>query len=417
VKRVNKRHLIFALVFTLLCIAGFNVYQQTAQEQTASTEPVKILAAKSHKHSASGVVSIDVKYVNNTLHLLSGKIDQGKHSLWYQSSQDQGETWSDPINTTSGLDIQAKFHRGNDARLAVQGNNIVAVWMSKKEGAPHNAGPMMSVRSADGGQSWQLATMPADWDGPHGFFAMDGNEEQISLVWLDSREQVGKGSQGLRYSNSYDGGLTWSKNITLDQQTCACCWNTARFDNSGQFYVLYRDKNPSDMALGQVNQQQQWQRLNTVGEFNWDFEGCPHIGGGFAIGNKQNQFHTTVSTGHEQYLGVYYLNSIDQGRSWSVPIQLGESSAVHSDLAVDDNGNLIAAWDFISDSGFQVIYSESKDQGENWSEPQLLSGNDKGASHPRVIAMQDGFLILWTKKDVNGVHTLRTARINAGTAK
>jgi hypothetical protein len=161
------------------------------------------------------------------------------------------------------------------------------------------------------------------------------------------------------------------------------------------------------MALGQVNQQQQWQRLNTVGEFNWVFEGCPHIGGGFAIDNKQTRFHTTVSTGHEQYLGIYYLNSIDQGQSWSVPVQLGDSSAVHSDLAVDHNGNLIAAWDFISDSGFQVVYSESYDNGVNWSEPQLLSVNDKGSSHPRVVSMQDGFLILWTEKDVDGVHTLR----------
>ena len=403
---MNKRHVIFILIVALLGVVGFNVYQPLSQEQTTSTEPAKSMAAKAHKHTASGVVSIDIKYVNDTLHLLSGKIEQGKHGLWYQSSQDQGKTWSESVNATAGLDIQAKFHRGNDARLAVQGNHIVAVWMSKKEGAPHNAGPMMSVRSADGGQSWQLATMPADWQGPHGFFAMDGNDEQISLVWLDSREQVGKGSQGLRYSNSTDGGLTWSKNLTLDQETCACCWNTAVFDDKGQLYVLYRDKNPSDMALGQVNEQQ-WQRLNTVGEFNWDFEGCPHIGGGFAIDTIQKQFHATVSTGHEQHLGVYYLNSVDQGQSWSTPIQLGDSRAVHSDVAVANNGNLIAAWDFISDSGFQVVHSESNDQGMNWSKAKLLSADDKASSHPRVVAMQDNALILWTEKDVDGVHTLR----------
>lgn len=194
-------------------------------------------------HAATGVVSIDIKYVDDTAHLLLGKVEQDNHSLWYQSSHDQGQTWTSLVNITAGLDITAKLRRGNDARLAVQGDNIVAVWMSRADGTPHNAGSMMSVRSNDAGKTWQQATMPADWDGPHGFFAMDGNDKQINLVWLDSREQTGRGSQGMRYTSSQDGGVTWLKNQTLDQQTCACCWNTARFNDDGEFYVLYRDKN------------------------------------------------------------------------------------------------------------------------------------------------------------------------------
>ncbi|PHS69521.1 MAG: hypothetical protein COB23_06095 [Methylophaga sp.] len=410
---MNKQKIIIGLAVLVLALAVyFFSHDRTTHQHGSTTEQAGVSV---RPHSTSGVVSVDIKFVNGRLHLLLGKLDQDQDqaSLWYQSSPDHGQTWSKLVNITATMDITAKFHRGNDARLAVQGNNIVAVWMSKKEGAPHNAGPMMSVRSADGGQSWQQAGMPADWDGAHGFFAMDSNEKQISLVWLDSRQQLGKGSQGMRYTHSQNGGITWLANKTLDQQTCACCWNTARFDGEGQLYVLYRDKQPSDMALGQVDQHGKWQRLSSVGDFNWDFEGCPHIGGGLAF-DESGQFHATVATGHEQYLGVYYLNSVDQGRSWSAKIQLGDSSAVHSDIAVLDNGIVLATWDQISESGFEVVYALSQDGGETWGEQIAISTKGIRSSHPRVIAMNKEFLLLWTESTVGGAHSLQTKLIING---
>jgi len=370
-------------------------------------------AHEKQNHSAESlekgsIVSIDIKFIDNTVHLLQGEVKQDQHHLWYQSSTDQGKTWSQAVDAFSGLDLKARMHRGTDARFAVQGDNLVAVWTSLKLGAPHNSGPVASVRSEDGGQSWQLSAMPADWNGSHGFFAMDGNDDRISLTWLDSREQIGKGTQGLRFTTSTDGGLTWAKNDTLDPQTCACCWNTATFDNEGDFYILYRDKKPSDMALGRVNKQQQWQRLNTVGEFNWDFDGCPHIGGGLAIDEKQKRFHATVGTGLEENPGVYYLNSIDKGLSWSNPIQLGDSSAVHSDIAVANNGQLLAAWDHLTEFGFQIVYATSMDNGVSWSIANTVSAPDKPSSHPRIAAMDDAFLVVWTESDADGIHSLKT---------
>lgn len=358
--------------------------------------------------NSGSIASVDIKFIDNTVHLLLGEITPDQQHLWYQTSIDQGKTWSDPVDSFAGLNLEARMHRGTDARFALQGDNLVAVWTSLKEDAPHRSGPMASVRSSDGGQSWQLSTMPADWDGSHGFFAMDGNDERISLVWLDSREQIGKGTQGLRFTTSVNGGISWSKNETLDPQTCACCWNTASFDDTGDLYILYRDKKPSDMALGQVNQQQKWQRINTVGEFNWDFDGCPHIGGGLAIDAQQNRFHATVGTGLEDKAGIYYLNSTDQGQHWSDPIQLGDNSAVHSDLAIAESGQLLAAWDHVTEFGFQIRYATSSDQGLTWTMSTTLSDQDKPASHPKVVAMNDAFLIVWTESDTDGIHSLQT---------
>ena len=402
---MTKRNLILFICVILIAVATLLLSEEAAShhDSKVSTTPA------SFKVMTEGVVSVDVKFVNDTVHLLLGRIEQEHASLWYQSSTDQGQTWSQAVDINNGLNIKARFHRGNDARLAVQGNNIVAVWMSRKEGAPHNAGPMMSVRSSDLGKTWQLSTSPADWDGPHGFFAMDGDDERISLVWLDSRKKAGTGAQGLRFTSSLDGGMSWLDNKTLDGQSCACCWNNARFNDNGDFYVVYRDKQPSDMAIGKLNQAQQWQHLSSVGAFEWDFQGCPHMGAGFDIDAEQ-QFHSTVSTGLEDKEGVYYLSSNDQGLSWSEPVQLGDNTAVHSDLAVNTRGDVLAAWDRVTESGFQIVYSRSNNDSELWTEASLISAQGTRSSHPRVIAMNDTFLVLWTESDKTG-HRLKMKRL------
>lgn len=167
------------------------------------------------------------------------------------------------------------------------------------------------------------------------------------------------------------------------------------------------------MAIGKVDQQHQWQRLSTVGDFDWDFQGCPHIGGSLAFDEK-NYFHATVGTGHEQYAGLYYLNSLDQGVTWSDPIRLGDDSAVHSDLAVNDQGYITASWDKITATGYQVVYAQSKDQGQTWSEAKVLSVADKSSSHPRVVAMKDIVLVVWTESDANSKHILKMTTVSNG---
>jgi len=365
-------------------------------------------------YSSNNVTSVDIKYFDHAVHLLLGKKINNKDSFWYQSSVDQGESWSTPVNITQGLAINARVVRGNDARLAVQGEHLVAVWGSRIENVNHNAGPMVVMASDDGGKSWETIDSPADWNGAHGFFAMDADENTISLTWLDSRTKKGKGAtQGLRYSKSIDGGLSWSTNLTLDERSCACCWNTAKY-HDGQFYVFYRDKDPSDMTLGKVDSEQGWQQLSTVGNFNWDFQGCPHIGGSIAFDDEMGLIHSTVGTGHTEHSGTYYLNSTDKGQSWTEPFRLGEDTAVHSDLAVSGEGEVLATWDNITATGFRIAYSQSIDQGKNWTKTVIASDEGIRATHPRVVAMTNKFLLLWTEGKAKEASTMRMMAIPFG---
>jgi Neuraminidase (sialidase) len=109
--------------------------------------------------------------------------------------------------------------------------------------------------------------------------------------------------------------------------------------------------------------------------------------------------HAIVGTGHPDHLGVHYSYSDDTGKNWSIAMQLGDESAVHSDIASHDNGRVVAIWDMMSESGLAIFVAESTDQGNHWSEPKQLSKVGMRATHPRIIKTKNGFLAVWTETD------------------
>jgi thiol-disulfide isomerase/thioredoxin len=161
------------------------------------------------------------------------------------------------------------------------------------------------------------------------------------------------------------------------------------------------------MAIAKVSPNQTFQRLSTVGAFNWDFDGCPHIGGGIAF-DQQQTIHTLVGTAHDEYAGVHYQYSKDGGLTWSASQQMGDDTAVHSDIAVTKANHVVATWDYMTEHGLQVVYATKQLDDKQWSDAQIISTQEKSATHPRVLAFEDSALIVWTEKDLAGKHVLKT---------
>ena len=390
------------------------------QSIAPSVEPSGSHAGHGGMKLQKGVVSIDIIESSGKLYLLTLTNQSEGQELTLQSSRDGGQVWSTTEQIPIPPDAGAQVSRGADARIAKVGNTLLVMWMSHIHGAPHGAGPMVIMRSSDDGKSWTTGTLAADWPkGPHGFMSLNTRGKLLHATWLDSRDgkALTPGSQGLRYAVSEDEGVTWSKNQTLDQTACACCWTNTRADNKGNIYVLYRDKQPSDMAIGVIDaKQHNWTRLSTVGAFDWDFSGCPHIGGSLAFRGKgtSQEIHAVVGTRKKEEAGVYHLQSNDSGKNWSTPTKLGDESATHADLAVNKNASLAAVWDMIdpeTKDGSLAIYVATSPTGIKWAEPKRLSAKGFSASHPRIISTSQGFLALWTEQSSDGVFHLQMRRI------
>ncbi|KAF0181438.1 MAG: BNR repeat-containing protein [Limisphaerales bacterium] len=345
-----------------------------------------------------GVESLDVAVDGGTVHLLLGNYDTNSKSpaLLHLRSADAGATWSRPVRVDAGAAAPHQPHRGQDAQIAASGTKLAAIWTTPGTGFM-GRGPMATALSADGGATWQPGPNPADdaSSGDHSFVDCAADAAgTFHLVWLDARGA--NKSKGLRYANSKDGGKTWSKNATLKPDTCECCWNTVAVGTDGSVHALFRDKNPRDMAvISSTDHGARWSDAAKVGRFNWDFQGCPHVGGGLIV--RGSTLHALVWTGVTGHSGAYHLSSSDQGQSWSAPQRLGDADARRGDLASTGGQSLAAVWDRVSDGESTVLASTSANGGKTWTEPKQLSAKGVNAAYPRVVAVSGSYRVFWTE--------------------
>ncbi len=374
------------------------------------SDPPKSMADSKPRHGhrhPQGVTSVDIYQDGANTHLLIGRQTADEKVLLHQVSTDGGQSWTAPVVVLGDRHLPVKMGRGRDAQIAAQGETIIALWTSHSDNNRFHTGPMQAARSLDGGKTWSRIDAPPDWrQGPHGFTDLTAGGNGFEAVWLDSRFKDG---QGLRYAYSLNDGESWSKNQTLDGKSCSCCWNVIKNDGAGQSYIVYRDKEPSDMSVGVIDSNHRWQYLSRVGEFDWFFMGCPHIGAGIdfqqTAGDKL--IHVVVGTGKADVAGVYHLVSADGGKSWSAPVRLGDDSATHADIAAQDNGKVVAVWDMMTDDGMAVFMAESLDNGKSWGAAQLASQPGVRATHPKIVATPAGFLLVWTATEA-GVTQLKS---------
>ena len=372
-----------------------------------------------------GCDSLDVTTDGTTIHLLIGtnteKGDTKSAEFQHSQSIDGGITWTAPVIISDKSRAPVPHHRGADARIIARGNQLFAAWTTPGTGFK-GTGPMGTALSTDGGKTWQAGPDPADQGSTNSsrFLALTADENAFHLVWLDDRNKL----RGLRHASSTDGGKTWSANATIDDYTCACCWNTilhvpAAANATGTLYTLYRDMKPSDMGFARsTDSGKTWEKLGHIGEFGWLFDGCPHVGGGLALGSNdkgENKLFTAVWTGMPGNIGCHLFASDDGGRAWLPVRRLGEDTAKHPTLATQGK-SIVAAWDDLAGDDRATFAILSIDGGKTWTKPQRLSAEGKQGTHVRVIAnpASGGFVALWTESTGKESPTLRMSTLVPG---
>ncbi|ACD84295.1 sialidase family protein [Candidatus Methylacidiphilum infernorum] len=345
----------------------------------------------------TGTTGLDVYRDGKSIHLLleeelSGQLPR----LLYCRSADGGRSFSLPVYLPTNFTPVAG-HRGADPQIAALGKKITIAWTGHGSGYM-GRGKIGIAYSLDGGKSWFSGKNPADdndSNGGHGFLDLCFDPGgRCHLVWLDERD----GRVGLRAAFSDDGGKRWSANRTIDPETCTCCPNTI-LNVGSTLFVLYRMAHPRDTGLAvSFDRGEGWRRVGPLGDFHWEFLGCPHWGAGMAALSSGQKviLCAAVQTGKPERSGLYFLKSTDLGWNWSAPLVLAGPRGRFVDLAAAGQ-TLCAAWEDSGPSSSRVVASLSVDGGNSWSPPKAVSKDGTWATHPRVVGTEDGFLLLWTE--------------------
>lgn len=348
-----------------------------------------LLLSAASAFAAPAATGFDVYADRGVLHRLEGRGGgDGPPALLYARSGDGGKTWSEGVRVDAGRRAAYRFAEG-DAQVAADGDALLAVWTATGTG-PYNAGPLVAARSEDGGKTWLSAAPPDGGTDDHGrrFAEIAAAGGVFHAVWLDR-----EGKSWVRAARSEDGGRTWSAPASLDRDACECCWN-ALAASGKRVWILYRGKNPRDMAVAASSDGgARWGKPRAVSPFGWSFNGCPHVGGALAPSADGRVVHALVWTGREDKMGLYVARSRDAGESWDPPARLGGSGARHADLARSGT-RLAAVWD---EAG--AIWAATSADGVAWSAPRRLSPAKAEAAAPRVAAAGGGgFRAFWLEK-------------------
>lgn len=387
--------------FLLLLVFGLPACSEQTDKLHSTPQPeniTRISPIDTKALAVTNLLSYDIYAEGEILHavFIAAAADPQHPYIGYLRSDDGGQHWSAPVEIDQYIPATLESAAGNDVQIAGHGDALMAVW--QVTGEIPGMGPLISLYSQDGGKSWSQGSNPtaSDVDQSHPEILVD-EQNRFHLVWLDDRDE--NGYQGLRYARSSDVGQHWELAQTIDDSSCSCCWNRLLLGPEDEINVLYRDMEPRDMALAQSSDAgKNWQRISTVGAFNWQFDGCPHNGGALTKDSGQT-LHSLVWTGADNKAGLYYLQSSDNAKSWSQPRAMGAGSlAFHSDIAALGDRRLLAIWDARGAEGSVVMISESFDKGGHWSSAQPISTPGSSATFPRVVATTTGFLAMWSEQ-------------------
>jgi len=301
-------------------------------------------------------------------------------SIYFSYLRDQGRTFSQPTKVAEVAALAAGRHRGPRAVILKDAILISAVVGETVSTAAHAHGlpadgNLTVWRSVDQGKTWSRSGVINDVagaarEGLHAFTAdRNGN---VLAAWLDLRA---KGTQ-IFGSRSTDGGLTWSKNISIyvspDGTVCQCCGPSIATGDSGQIWVMWRNalQGSRDLYITSSRDGAHFEPARKIGLGTWPLNACSIDGGVLAIegdhvitawrreGNiflaEPGKAEIKVGVGKDVAIahgkkGVYSAWSNGAGLEIlapgaSAPVLLSSEGAYVSLVGLPD-GNVLAAWE------------------------------------------------------------------------
>lgn len=343
---------------------------------------------------------------DGTLHLTWGGEQQDDKGVFYLQGQPDKELTSDPIRVSPPSTPVATLHEPPALALGPR-NDVYITWTTphpKANGKLFTSLLLLS-RSLDGGKTFQPPTRVNDDEAVtgHSFDHVTVSPNgTVHVAWLDNRE--GKKDPATYSSASRDQGATITPSLKIDEPSCVCCRTFATTAPDGTVYLAWRKIFPEGIretvVARSTDDGETFSPSVIVGHDRWVYEGCPHRPATTGVDKHGRLYVTWYTEGPDDTPGVYFAYSDDQGKTFTPRRQLNGAKGTfpdHPQLAVNQEGQVIVAWEEQSPVRREVVFSSSLDRGKTFSPPQKL--NTKKSKSPSVTLNDKGQgVIAWLEE-------------------
>lgn len=243
---------------------------------------------------------------------------------FYQRSEDDGLSWSKPVEMTGTFDAFKKDYAWkvlatgpNHSIQLKTGRLVVPVWLSTGEGGnAHRPSVTATIYSDDRGKSWKAGDIAVpcteEWNNPNETVAIELTDGRVML----NVRSESKANRRLVVT-SPDGATKWSAPRFDDALVEPICMaGIVRYHHSGQSLILFSNPHNLERAKGKAEP------------------------GGFR--DRKN---------------VSIKLSRDEGQSWSVNKQLEDGPSAYSDLAVTKAGTILCFYGRAGDNRGMTAWS------------------------------------------------------------
>lgn len=237
--------------------------------------------------------------------------------VFYQRSEDDGMSWSQPYEITSTFDAFKKDYAWkvlatgpNHSIQLKTGRLIVPVWLSTGEGGnAHRPSVTATIYSDDQGKTWKAGDIAVpcteEWINPNETVAIELNN---GSVMLNVRSES-KAHRRL-VTVSKDGATGWSTPQFDDALLEPICMGgIVRYDHDGKNLILFSNPHNLDKANGKAEP-----------------------------GKNRDRKNVSVKI------------SSDEGQTWSVNKLLEDGPSMYSDIAVTPKGTILCFYGRSGDS-------------------------------------------------------------------